>query len=149
MLPPRGELMSRSGKLRAVLMSVCLVAQLSSSSFAQTRPAIVFPEAIGPWLTILYIARDQGLFAKRAVEMEFVEAKGATIPQITDRIPFGFVGGPAALIQAGNGSDLKFLAAFNRAKLAGALVARPEIKAADQLRGKRIGVRVIGAGIWI
>jgi ABC-type nitrate/sulfonate/bicarbonate transport system substrate-binding protein len=33
--------------------------------------------------------------------------------------------------------------------LTGHLVARAEIKAPDLLRGKRVGVRVVGAGIWI
>jgi len=76
---------------------------------AQTRSAIIFPEAIGPWLATIFIARDQGFFAKRGLELNFVEVKGASVPKINNEVPFGFVGGPAALIQATSGTSLRNL----------------------------------------
>ncbi len=81
--------------------------------------------------------------------MSLLPAAGATVPRVTDATPFGLIGAPAALIQAEHGTDLKLIASFYKARLTGELVARPGISSAAQLRGKRVGVRVIGAGIWI
>src|SRR5205807_973388 len=47
------------------------------------------------------------------------------------------------------GADLRIIASLSSAVLSGHLVARPGIKFADDLRGKRVGVRVLGAGVWI
>jgi ABC-type nitrate/sulfonate/bicarbonate transport system substrate-binding protein len=44
---------------------------------------------------------------------------------------------------------LRFVASFSDIKLSGHLVARPGIKSPGDLRGKRLGARVIGAGLWI
>jgi ABC-type nitrate/sulfonate/bicarbonate transport system substrate-binding protein len=59
------------------------------------------------------------------------------------------IGEPAALLQAAEGADLRLLASFSDIKLSGHLVARPGIKTPSDLRGKRLGARVIGAGVWI
>ena len=45
--------------------------------------------------------------------------------------------------------DLRIVASLSEINLSGHLVARPEIRNRQGLRGKRVGVRVIGAGIWI
>jgi ABC-type nitrate/sulfonate/bicarbonate transport system substrate-binding protein len=44
---------------------------------------------------------------------------------------------------------LRLVASFSDIKLSGHLVARPGIKTSGDLRGKRLGARVIGAGLWI
>ena len=59
------------------------------------------------------------------------------------------IGEPAALLQAADGMDLRIVASFSSINLSGHLVARPGIEDADGLRGKRVGVRVVGAGLWI
>ena len=71
------------------------------------------------------------------------------IPRLTSETPIGMIGEPAALLQAAEGADLRIVGSFSRINLSGHLVARPGIKDAEGLRGKRIGVRVVGAGIWI
>jgi ABC-type nitrate/sulfonate/bicarbonate transport system substrate-binding protein len=64
-------------------------------------------------------------------------------------MPLGMIGEPAALLQATEGADLRLVASFSDIKLSGHLVARPGIKTPGDLRGKRLGARVIGAGLWI
>lgn len=121
----------------------------NSPAVSQTTTAITYPEAIGSWITPLIVAGQQGIFRKNNIEMNLIPAVGATVPRLSEAIPFGLIGAPAALIQASRGTDLKLIASFTRARLTGKLVARPGISSAEQIRGKRIGVRVIGAGIWI
>jgi ABC-type nitrate/sulfonate/bicarbonate transport system substrate-binding protein len=53
------------------------------------------------------------------------------------------------LLQAAEGAELRLVASFSDIKLSGHLVARPGIKTPEDLRGKRLGARVIGAGLWI
>jgi len=52
-------------------------------------------------------------------------------------------------LQAADASDIRIVASFSNINLSGHLVARPGIKDADGLRGKRVGVRVVGAGLWM
>ena len=56
---------------------------------------------------------------------------------------------PAALIRASNGAGLKIVACFDASRLSSCLVVSSEIRAAEQLRGKRLGARVEGAAMWI
>jgi ABC-type taurine transport system substrate-binding protein len=44
---------------------------------------------------------------------------------------------------------VRLVASFSDIRLSGHLVARPGINAPIDLRGKRLGARVIGAGLWI
>ncbi len=115
----------------------------------QTRVAITFPEATGSWLAPLMLAQQQGIFAKHNIEVRLIPASGATVPRVSDAIPFGLIGAPAALKQVAHGTNLKLVASFYRARLTSKLVARPGISSVSELRGRRVGVRVIGAGIWI
>ena len=116
---------------------------------ARSRLSLVFAEATGSFLVLLAIAQQQRLFEKRGVVIDAVPARGATVPRVTGDNPVGLIGEPAALLQAAQGADLRIVASLSSTPVSGHLVARPAIKAPDQLRGKRIGVRVVGAGIWI
>jgi ABC-type nitrate/sulfonate/bicarbonate transport system substrate-binding protein len=132
------------------LVAISLLAiTVSSPAVSQTRTAIAFPETIGSWITPLFVAQQQEMFRKRDIQMDLVPAAGASVPRVSEAVPFGLVGAPSALIQAAHGTDLKLIASFSRARLTGKLVARPGIATADELRGRRVGVRVIGAGIWV
>jgi ABC-type nitrate/sulfonate/bicarbonate transport system substrate-binding protein len=141
--------------LRFVTQTIVLVVAAfmliiaSPPASCQTRVAITFPEATGFWLAPLMAAQQQGFFGKHNIEVKLVPASGATVPRVSDAIPFGLIGAPAALKQVAHGTNLKLIASFYRARLVSKLVARPGISSASELRGKRVGVRVIGAGIWI
>jgi ABC-type nitrate/sulfonate/bicarbonate transport system substrate-binding protein len=141
---------ARAQGLRIVLAVFSLLPIATNSpALSQTTTAIVFPEAIGSWLTPMFVAQEQGMFRTRNIDVSLVAASGASVPRVKDNIPFGLVGGPAALIQAAHGTDLKLIASFSKVSLRGKLVARPGIATPTDLRGKRVGVRVVGAGIWI
>ena len=112
-------------------------------------PGIVYAEGTGSFIVLLPIAQQQGFFKKFAIDPRCVAVRGATVPRLTAEMPIGMIGGPAALLQAADGSDVRIVASFSDIKVSGHLVARPEIKTAEGLRGKQVGVRVIGAGLWI
>jgi ABC-type nitrate/sulfonate/bicarbonate transport system substrate-binding protein len=119
------------------------------ASAAPKKVNIIFAEATGSFIVLLAIAQQQGFFAKFGVDAQSVAAKGAVVPRLTNETPIGMIGEPAALLQSAGGADLRIVASFSEINLSGHLVARPEIKEPNDLRGKRIGVRVQGAGIWI
>jgi len=110
---------------------------------------IAYAEGTGSFLVLLAIAEQQGLFRKYGVDVRSVAAKGATIPRLTPEMPLGMIGEPAVLLQAAEGADLRLVASFSDIKLSGHLVARPGINNPGDLRGKQLGARVIGAGLWI
>jgi ABC-type nitrate/sulfonate/bicarbonate transport system substrate-binding protein len=110
---------------------------------------LVYADATGSFRVLLTIAQQHGLFEKHGLEIHAVAASGPIVPRVTKDVPVGLIGEPAAILQAAEGSDLRIVASFFRARLSGHLVGRPDIRSASELRGKRIGVRVLGAGIWI
>lgn len=111
--------------------------------------SLMFAEATGSFLVLLEIAREQALFEKFGIDIRPVPARGATVPRLSEEVPLGLIGGPAALLQVADGADLRLIATLSTTNLSGHLVARPGIKTTQDLRGKRLGVRVIGAGLWI
>ncbi len=134
--------------LAPLVILVCLLPVADVTS-AQSKVAIVYPGAVGAWVVPLLVAEEQGLFTKHGTEVRLVPASGATVPRLTADVPLGCIGGPAALLQAAAGTDLRILGSFDTARLSGHVVARPDIKKPQELRGKRFGVRVIGAAQWI
>jgi ABC-type nitrate/sulfonate/bicarbonate transport system substrate-binding protein len=105
--------------------------------------------AIGIGSVILAVADRLRLFQKHDVDVHLVPVAGTQIPDLTATTPMGHIGAPAALIGAAGGADLKILACFDNALLSSALVVRSEICRPEQLRGKRLGARVVGAAMWL
>jgi len=116
---------------------------------ADTRVRFVFGEAIGSFLVVLAVAQQERLFEKYGVSIDPVPARGATVPRVTPDTPMGLIGEPAGILQAAGGADLRILASLGSIPLSGHLVGRPGIATPDDLRDKRVGVRVVGAGVWI
>jgi ABC-type nitrate/sulfonate/bicarbonate transport system substrate-binding protein len=115
----------------------------------QSKVNIIYAEATGSFIVLLAVAERQGFFKKYGVDAQTIAARGAVVPRLTTETPIGMIGEPAALLQAAEGADLRIVASFSEINLSGHLVARPEIQKPEGLRGKRVGVRVVGAGIWI
>ena len=96
----------------------------------------------------LWIAQDQGLFARHGIVAE-IRIVNDAIHAITSDTPFGVIGIPAAIAAMAEGRDLKVVATLDSARVTGHLVGGRDIKTPDDLRGKRIGVNRIGTGAWI
>jgi ABC-type nitrate/sulfonate/bicarbonate transport system substrate-binding protein len=96
----------------------------------------------------LWIAHEQGLFARKGVDAEILILEDAS-RRIAGDIPFGVIGIPAAISAASEGRNLKVLVTLDAARVTGHLMARHDIKTPEALRGKRLGVNRIGTGAWI
>jgi ABC-type nitrate/sulfonate/bicarbonate transport system substrate-binding protein len=135
---------------RAIIIGGSIAGLLvKETAMAEKTISIAYADGTGSFLVLLAIAEQEALFQKYGVNVRSVGIKGATVPRLTDDMPLGMIGEPAALLQATAGADLRLVASFSDIKLSGHLVARPGINTSADLRGKRMGARVIGAGLWI
>ena len=99
----------------------------------------------------LLIAQERGLFAKHGIEARIVLIKGAptlVASLISGDIEVGYTGGTAVLGAASQGLYLRILSSIS-SKLTHSLVANPNFKTAEQLRGKRFGIQSIGGSTWM
>jgi NitT/TauT family transport system substrate-binding protein len=117
---------------------------------AQTRITVGYA-AISPRTTPLIIAQEQGLFAKHGIEAKLVLIKGAptlVASLISNDIEVGYTGGTAVVGAAAQGLYLKILASVS-STLTHTLIASPNIKTAENLKGKRFGIQSIGGSTWM
>jgi ABC-type nitrate/sulfonate/bicarbonate transport system substrate-binding protein len=133
----------------AGLVVLALLSAGAQVASAQVRINLLHV-GVGPSFGLpLSIAQEHGLFAKHGMEVRLVLVPGADVPRLTGDSPLGYIGAPAVLLRAAEGADLKILGSFITDRVAGHLVARPDIKKPEELRGKRVGVRALGALAWI
>jgi len=99
----------------------------------------------------LWIAREQGFFAKYGIESEPVLLRGGTTlvtGLAAGDIQIGRTAGAAVLAAVSAGHDLKMLATFS-SRNSYDVVVRPNIKRAEDIRGKKIAINSLGGGTWI
>ena len=99
----------------------------------------------------LWLAQDEKIFAKNGIDADLIFMPGSPtlIAAINSgAIAVGFTGGTAILAAAAGGADFKVLAA-SHVRANHDLVVKPEIKRAEDLRGKRFGVTSIGGTGWM
>lgn len=99
----------------------------------------------------LWISYERHFFRKYGVEAEQVFVRSSpvlTAALVAGGIDLGIIGGNPVLSAASGGADLKIVATLaSRASVD--LIARPGIKSAKELRGKRVGVQSIGGTVWL
>jgi len=105
--------------------------------------------AVGLGSILLAVAHRQGLFRKHGIDVQLVPVRGTQVPELTPSNSFGYIGAPAAVMRAAEGADLRILASFDTARLSSCLIVNCGITKPEQLRGKRLGARVVGAAMWI
>ena len=119
----------------------------AEAASAQTQIAIVH-RVVSPDVMPLWIAHEQGIFKKHGIEARILLPERG-VGHFLSGEQFSYHGIPATTLQVLQGKDEKILAAFGDGRLGGLLVAKPEIKRPEQLRGKQFGVFGIGTGFWI
>ena len=131
------------------LAVVALVLQVSPAP-AAAKIAISFA-GMNPRQTPLWIAQEQGFFAKHGVDADVVYIRTGPIQVAavsTGATQIAYAGAASTLGAVGSGTDLRAIASFTN-KLTYTLMARPEIKKAEDLRGRRLGVQAIGGSVWM
>ena len=99
----------------------------------------------------LWIAQEKGFFAKFGVNVQQVYMPGSPVmiaSMASGQVHLANTGGTAALGAAAGGLDLRVIGTFT-SRIPFDLVVRPNIKSPKDLRGKRIGVQVVGGTIWM
>jgi NitT/TauT family transport system substrate-binding protein len=99
----------------------------------------------------LYLAQEQGIFAKYGIDPKIVLVRAAATlvaTLVSGEMDVGYTGGTSVVGAAGQGSYLKILSAISTT-LTHSLIAHPNIKRAEELRGKRFGIQNPGGTTWI
>jgi NitT/TauT family transport system substrate-binding protein len=140
-------------RVLGIVFAGFLVLSDSPESGAASAPAkyVVAHAAMNARVLPLWVAKEQGFFAKYGVPSEVIFIRQAPIlvaALTSGDIQIGYTGGTAVLGAAAGGADLKILAAFTN-RVTYDLVVRPGIKTAEDLRGKRFGVQSLGGTVWM
>jgi NitT/TauT family transport system substrate-binding protein len=99
----------------------------------------------------LWIAQEQGIFKKHGVETRTILLRGGPIlvgSLMAGDIDLAFTTGVPILGAATQGTDIKMLTSTSN-KISWKLMAKPQIKKAEDLRGKRIGVQSVVGSTWM
>jgi ABC-type nitrate/sulfonate/bicarbonate transport system substrate-binding protein len=112
---------------------------------------IVGYAALNARVSPLWIADEQGLFTKYGLDVQPIYLRGA--PTLVAGLASGDMhlgrsGGSAALAAIAAGHDFKMVATFSSHNTYD-LVTRPNIKRAEDLRGKSFGLTSIGGTTWM
>ena len=131
----------------SILLTLLVFAAVlpEQAALAQTKITIGVA-AMSPRTIPLLIAQEQGLFAKQGMEARIVLFKGAPIlvaSLISGDLEVGYTGGTSVLGAAAQGPYLKILSSIS-SKLTHTMLASPNLKTAEQLRGKRFGIQSMG-----
>lgn len=140
-------------KLLMVALGLLIQLSIKSEAVSASAPAklIIAHAANNPRVAPLWITDEQGFFTKYGIKTEviFIRNSALSIAALYAKsIDISQAGGISVLGVGDKGPDLKIVAAFT-SKLTHDLVARPGINTAKDLRGKRVGVQVIGGSLWI
>jgi NitT/TauT family transport system substrate-binding protein len=99
----------------------------------------------------LWAAEEQGIFAKYGVDAQIILIRGGptlVASLVTGEIQAAFTSGVSALGAAAQGVDVKMLTSIS-SRVSWKLIANPQIKKAEQLRGKHLGVQSIVGSTWM
>jgi NitT/TauT family transport system substrate-binding protein len=123
------------------------------SVFAASTPTkvVIGYAAMNARVAPLWITEEQGILAKYGLQSQQVYLRGAptlVAGMASGDIHFGRSGGSATLAAVGAGHDFKVIASFS-SRNSYDLMARPNIKRAEELRGKKIAVTSIGGSSWM
>ena len=138
--------------LRTAIFGVSLLF-IHSNIYAAAAPTrlVIGYASTTPRLMPLWMARDQGFFAKYGIESEPVLLRsGATLVtgMASGDIQIGRTAGAAVLSAVAAGHDIKMLATFS-SRNSYDVVVRPNIKRPEDLRGKKLAINSVGGGTWI
>lgn len=123
---------------------VALLWLLPSAQVASAQTNVSISHiVIGPNQVPLWIAHEQELFAKHGADVHLLHET------TTGDFQFRVFGSPAMIAAATAGRDLKVLVSLDSGRVTSHLMAKPDVKTPDDLRGKRFGVTRIGTGFWI
>jgi NitT/TauT family transport system substrate-binding protein len=137
--------------MSAVIVLLLVMSYIIDASAAAPSRLVIGYASTTPRLMPLWMARDQGFFAKYGIESEPVLLRsGATLVtgMASGDIQIGRTAGAAVLSAVAAGHEIKMLATFS-SRNSYDVVVRPNIKKSEDLRGKKLAINSVGGGTWI
>jgi NitT/TauT family transport system substrate-binding protein len=134
-----------------------LITLLLSCSTANARAAAapvrvnIGAAAVSSSMLSVWAAEEQGIFAKHGIDARLILIRGGSTlvaSLLTGEIQLAFTSGVSVLGAAAQGVDVKMLTSIS-SRVSWKLIASPQIKRADDLRGKRFGVQSIVGSTWM
>lgn len=127
----------------------------AASSAAQPAPAKVTIQIDGaavPYYAPLYVAKENGHFAKQNLEVEFIYADASTLLKnvAAGNVQLGFPNGDAVISAAANGVPVKVIHSTYQQGI-GAVLSLKEtgINSAADLKGKTVAVTSLGSPNYV
>lgn len=132
--------------LLATLISFSESSFFPITASAATSLRLLYPSFAGSWATA-WIAKEAGYFNAEGLDVELIRVGGST------RMVAAMLGGSAPIIQAGAAAAVAATAAGSDVVIIGStgkispfrLMARPDIKQAADLKGKKAGITTFGS----
>jgi ABC-type nitrate/sulfonate/bicarbonate transport system substrate-binding protein len=118
---------------------------------AGNLPIRITQSTVGPDALPYWIAQDKGFFKKYGIDSEIIYVRSGSnqvAALVTGNAQFANLGGAPVIAAASRAAGLKFIA-MTRQDLERHVVVRPEIKDAQGLRGKNVGVTNLGGTSWL
>ena len=125
----------------SILLAVVFALALPARLPAQTRTNLA-GSVTSESMTVLWVARDRSLFKKHGLDMQYILMPRnplAVAALLAGEIDAAIVGPGHAINAASSGADIIGIANLAQ-KLDYRLVARPEVRNKEDLRGKRIAI---------
>lgn len=130
-------------KLLVLGFSVLLVIVLALPSLAADKVRVAF-SAVSPSQGVLWVAEVGGLLTKNGISAEIIYTRAAIETLVAGEVDFAQMTGSLMSSARLQGADVVMIAGVQD-MLDDRLMARPNIKSMEDLRGKRIGVFRFGA----
>jgi ABC-type nitrate/sulfonate/bicarbonate transport system substrate-binding protein len=134
-------------------LTIVLALAIASEGHAATamRKIVIGHAALNARVAPLWIAEDQGFFAKYGVQGNaiFIRQAPVLVAALTaGDVQAAYTGGTTVLTAVTGGADLKTIATLTN-KLGYDVVSAPSIKSAKDLRGKKVGVQTLAGTVWM
>ncbi len=131
----------------------CLLLILCSSQLlaAATTSVRITQSTVGPDALPYWAALDRGFFRKYGIDAEIIYVRSGANQAaglVSGGVHLANLGGGPVIATAPRGANLKFVA-MTRQNLKRQIVARPEIKDAQDLVGRSVGVTNLGGTSWL
>ena len=143
---------SRHRSLSAVLFTLAVLLALYAApiSAAELPVVRIAHGAFSEKIAIMWVGAEHGIFRKHGVHVEVINIRSG--PQTMAALASGDIQVaytiPGSVVSAAaSGFDVAFFAGLVN-KADGDFIATSNIRNADELKGKRIGVQSIGGGVW-
>ena len=118
---------------------------------AATTSVRITQSTVGPDALPYWAALEHGFFRKHGIDVEIIYVRSGANQAaglVSGGVQFANLGGAPVIATAPRGANLKFIA-MTRQNLKRQIVARPEIKDAQDLVGKSVGVTNLGGTSWL